>query len=242
MNTYGRIFQHLLHEYFLTGSTYMLAHKVGRLHPLFHFVGNHISPVTSRKSHHKGEISFLNSGNADFQVFLYLQRNVIFWIFGWFSVLVRINTEKGKVACVTRPHPVVGICTEFADGRRRSAYHTNITVHRFDEHIIFVSSVKSLELQFCCRSYFYVLCFGETFCHGAQITWWQVVDTFRVRIFFQLLVDVIGHIQNPVDKCNGQSRSRKFRVTVHSPETICQVVMFYITVLLDSSVTTVVIR
>ena len=42
----------------------MLAHEIGRLHPFFHFVGNHIPPVTSGESHDKGEISFLNSGAA----------------------------------------------------------------------------------------------------------------------------------------------------------------------------------
>ena len=171
MNTHCRIFQHLLHKYFLTGSAYMLAHEIGRLHPFFHFVGNHIPPVTSGESHDKGEISFLNSGEADLQMFFHLQRNVVFRIFCRFSILVRVNTEERKVACVTRPHPVVGISSEFTDGRRRSPYHTNITVYCFDEQIIFVSSIKSLELQLCCRSYFYILGFGKTFCYVAKITW-----------------------------------------------------------------------
>ena len=49
--------------------------------------------------------------------------------------------------------------------------------------------------------------------------------TFIDRIFFQLFVDVIRHIENPVDKIYGQSRSREFSITVHIPENICQIVM-----------------
>ncbi len=183
MNTYGGIFQHLIHKYLLTGPTYMLTHEVGSLHTFFHFIGNHVSPVASGESHDKGEITFLYSGEADSQMFLNFQRNVVFRIGCRFPIFIRVNTEKRKIPRMTRPHPVIGICSEFTNGRRGSTHHTNVAVHRFDEHIVFVSTIESLKLQFGGGSNFYILGFGKTFCYLAKIAWWQVVDSFWIRIF-----------------------------------------------------------
>ena len=72
MYAYCRIFQHLIHQYGLPCLTYVVAHEVGCLHSFFHFVGNHVAPVASGKSHDKCKITFFNSCQADCQMFLYL--------------------------------------------------------------------------------------------------------------------------------------------------------------------------
>ena len=167
MDSYGRIFQHLLHQNFLTGPTYMLTHKVGSLHTLFHFVRNHISPVASRESHNKGEVTFLYSGNADFQMFFDLQRNIVSRICGRFAVFISIDAEEGKISGMAGPHPVVCVGSEFTDRRGRSTYHADIAVYGLYKHIIFISSVKSFKFKFGCRSDFYIFIFGEAFCYFA---------------------------------------------------------------------------
>ena len=142
---------------------------------------------------------------------------------------------------MARPHPVVGIRSELSNGRRRGTDHTDITVHGFYEHIIFVPAVKGFELQFGSGSNFYVFSFGKTFRYFTKIAGGQVIDSVRIRIFFQLLVDVIRHIKNPIDISNGQSRSRELRIAVHCPKAFCQIVVLHVAVLLDGSVTTVVV-
>jgi len=183
MNTHSRIFKHLFHKNFLTGTTYVLTHKVSCLHPFFYFVGNHVPPVTSGKSHDKSEITFLYSGKANGQVFLYVQRNIVFGILCRFSVLIRIDTEKGKVAGVTRPHPVVSIRSKFSNRRRRGTYHTNVAIHGFYKQIIFISSIKGFEFQLGSRSYFNVFCFCKTFCYFVEVSRRQIISSFRVFVF-----------------------------------------------------------
>ena len=241
MDSYGRIFQHLLHQNFLTGTAYMLTHKVGSLHTLFHFIGNHISPVTSRESHNKGEVTFLYSGNADFQMFFDLQRNIVSRICGRFAVFISIDAEEGKISGMAGPHPVVCVGSEFTNRRGGSTYHANIAVYGLYKHIIFISSVKSFKFKFGCRSDFYIFIFGEAFCYFAQVAWRQIISTVRIFIFLQLIGYVTGYIKDTVNKSDGQSRCGKFCITVHSPESFCQVIMLYVTMLLDSSVTTMMI-
>lgn len=77
MDTYSRIFLHLFHQCFLANTTYMMAHEISGLHTFFHFVGNHIAPVASGKSHDESEVTFFVSGKADGKMFLHFQGNVI---------------------------------------------------------------------------------------------------------------------------------------------------------------------
>lgn len=71
----------------------------------------------------------------------------------------------------------------------------------------------------------------------------STTERFRFGNFFSgnLCIDNIRDIFDTFDKCELQSRSRKLLVSGCSPETVCQVVMFYATVLLDGSITTVMI-
>ena len=48
-------------------------------------------------------------------MFLSFERNIVFIVFGRFTVSVCIDTEYRKVASMTGPHPVIGFPTEFTD-------------------------------------------------------------------------------------------------------------------------------
>src|SRR5699024_9934901 len=119
-----------------------LTHEVGSLHTFFHFVRNHVSPVASRESHYESEVSLFDSSQVDGQMFFHLQRYIAFVIVSRFTVGCCINAEHGEIATVTGPHPVIGVSYELSDGRRRSAYHTDIFIDGLYKQVIAVGSVE----------------------------------------------------------------------------------------------------
>ena len=72
---------------------------------------------------------------------LRLQRLVFRTVVGRFVVRSGIDPEHREVAGVTRPHPVVGVCSEFAYGGRRCSDKTDVTIdliHYEQLHIVVV--------------------------------------------------------------------------------------------------------
>ncbi len=160
----------------------MLTHKVGSLHTLFHFIGNHISPVTSRESHNKGEVTFLYSGNADFQMFFDLQRNIVSRICGRFAVFISIDAEEEK--------------SRYGGAIQLSVSAPNLPIEEGEHLPCEYRCIRSLQtyniyflrknfkFKFGCRGDFYIFIFSEAFCHFAQVTWRQIISTIRIFIFF----------------------------------------------------------
>ena len=72
VDAYGIVLQHLFHKSFLADVAHVMAHEVGGLHTFFHFIGNHVAPVTSGKSHNECEVAFAIAGKADGEMLLYL--------------------------------------------------------------------------------------------------------------------------------------------------------------------------
>ena len=109
------IFLHLFHQCFLANTMCTrMAHEISGLHAFFHFVGNHIAPVASGKSHDESEVTFFVSGKADGKMFLYFQGNVILGVFHRISVLVGIYAEQREsLPCMSVPHPVIRFLSEF---------------------------------------------------------------------------------------------------------------------------------
>ena len=93
MDAHGIVFQHLLHEGFLANVTHVVAHEVGGLPTFFHFVGNHVAPVASGKSHDKREVAFTIAGEADGEVLLYLQGHIVGVVSGGLAVLAGVDAE-----------------------------------------------------------------------------------------------------------------------------------------------------
>ena len=235
------ILPHLLAQSPQTYPADCIAHEIGRVHPLFHFIADHVSPVLSRKSHHKSKIALFHSLHVYRKVLLHFQRHILCIVDSRLPVFRGINAEHRKIAAMTRPHPVVRIGAKLADGRRRRANHTYIFVCGFNKQIILVRPVKRFQLQ--CRKFIGCnpLLVGKTFCDLLQIRRRQIICSVRILIFFQLLLYVRSHIQNPVDECHAQPLTRQFLLTCHGPEPVGQVIMLHRTVLLDVSITTMVI-
>ena len=142
---------------------------------------------------------------------------------------------------MTRPHPVIRIGSELSDRRRRSTHHTNILIHRLDKQVILVGSVERLQFEdgkIVCLDIFFL---GKTLGNRRQVRRRKVIQSFRIIILFQLFLHIVRHIENTVDKRNGQSLTRKFFRTAHRPETIGQIIVFHRTVLLDILIPTVMI-
>ena len=75
-------------------------------------------------------------------------RNVVFTVTRWLIVLIGIDAQHREVACVARPHPVVGITTKFSNAFRRISYQANITEGLIHHHVIFIAIEKRLHLHF----------------------------------------------------------------------------------------------
>ena len=174
-------------------------------------------------------------------MFLHFQRNISLIVFGRFTIGSSIYAEHGKVTAVTGPHPVVGVGSKLTDGRGGSSHHTDIFVDGLYKKIVTVCSIERLQLQGGERSDFYIFLFGKAFGYFAEIRRREIVQSFRVLVFCQLFFDVRSNIQNLVDKSDGQTVARQFLLAGHCPESVCQVVVLHRTVLLDVSVTAVVV-
>ena len=165
MDAYGIVLQHLFHENALAGIAYVVAHEVGGLHALFHFVGYHVAPVASGEAHDESEVAFLEASQADAQVFLDMQGLVVGTVGGRLSVTVGINAEQGEVARVAWPHPVVGVGSELADARRRCAHHADVAVDGFQKQVVAVAAVEGLQFSLATFAQSDVLVFQEAFAY-----------------------------------------------------------------------------
>ena len=218
-----------------------MAHEISGLHAFFHFVGNHIAPVASGKSHDESEVTFFVSGKADGKMFLYFQGNVILGVFHRISVLVGIYAEQREVTCMSRPHPVIGIRTEFTDRRGRCTHHTDVTVSGFNKQVVAVTTIESFQFKLASRCQGNALFGREALGYFLQVFGWQIVCTVWVRIYLQLFVDVVCYIQDFINVSNGKSFTGKLFFAVHCPESICQIVMLHCTVLLDRTIATMMV-
>ena len=61
-----------------------------------------------------------------------------------FAQVVRavLEVSEVEIACVSGPFPVVGIGSEFTDGRGRGSHHTHIGIYLLCEHIVPVTPVE----------------------------------------------------------------------------------------------------
>ena len=87
VDAYGIVLQHLLHQSFLAYVTHVVAHEVGGLHAFLYFVGNHVAPVASGEAHDEGKVALAIAVEADGEVFLHFQGDVVFACCGrgWYA-------------------------------------------------------------------------------------------------------------------------------------------------------------
>ena len=80
-------------------------------------------------------------------MFLGFQWDVALAVFCRFTICICINTEHGKVAGMTRPHPVVCFTAKLTDRGGGSGYHTYIRIYFLVEKIEFISGIERKSLR-----------------------------------------------------------------------------------------------
>ena len=241
VDAHGVIAQHLLHEDALAGVAHVMAHEVGRLHPLLHLVGYHVAPVAAGEAHDEGEVALLVAAEADVEVLLHAQGHVVRAVGGGASVLVGVDAEDGEVARVAGPHPVVRVGTELSDARRRRAHHADVAVLGLHEEVVAVAAVEGFQFGFAACAEGDVLVFQEAFAHLSQVLGREVVGALRVGVLGQLLLYVVRHVEDAVDEGHGEPPARQLLPPAHGPEAVRQVVVLHARVLLDGAVAAVVV-
>ena len=138
---------------------------------------------------------------------------------------------------MARPHPVVGVAAELADGRRRSAHQADIAEHPEYEKIILVAVEEGFHI-------------GPKALRGVRgfpdkTVGIDLDDRIALRFRHPGLIaleDQVRHFVHMVQETDGQALVRQLLLAVHRPETIFQVIVVHTAVTLDIAVTTVMVR
>ncbi len=91
-------------------------------------IRRHILRCTSRIAEYHSKITFVNSFKRNREVISRLIRHIIFRVSSRFIILICIDPEKREIACMSWPHPVIGIAAEISNCGRRSSNQPYIPV------------------------------------------------------------------------------------------------------------------
>ncbi len=235
---YLRIGKHFIQQGFLADPAHVDTHSIIDIAPLGNFPrGIKLIGCTGKPQDHN-KIIFICALGRNGKPALGFQWNIIGRIRSGVSVFISINAEKGKVACVTWPHPVIGIGTKLSDRTGRRPHQTNIGVYLFDKHKILVPVEEWLNLNIGTSVIFQKLFPHPLFGNAFQIGGRKEQDTVFVQrlIPFKTILHVIGYLLHLIYKSNRQSGIGKFFSLRHGPESVFQVIMFQRTVVLYLSV------
>ena len=138
---------------------------------------------------------------------------------------------------MARPHPVVGIPAELADGRRRSTHQTDVTEHPENEQVILIPVEEGLDI-------------GPKALRGIRGLADEAVgidlhDRVTLRFRHPGLISLenqVCHFVHTIQETDGQSLVRKLLATVHRPEAVPQVIVLHAAVPLDIAVAAVMVR
>ena len=125
----------------MRGGIYHIAH-------IFDFPRSIVTICRTGKSHNHSIIVLGNAFQRDIEVTFGFHRHIVGTVLGRFSVGSGVHAEEREVARVARPHPVVGIGTEFTDRRRGRTHHTHVVVNGDGEHEVTVTAVKGFNDDF----------------------------------------------------------------------------------------------
>ena len=138
---------------------------------------------------------------------------------------------------MARPHPVVCIPAELADGRRRSTHQTDVTEHPENEQVILIPVEEGLDI-------------GPKALRGIRGLADEAVgidlhDRVTLRFRHPGLISLenqVRHFVHTIQETDGQSLVRKLLATVHRPEAVPQVIVLHAAVPLDIAVAAVMVR
>ena len=80
-----------------------------------------------------------------------MKRHIRLSIGSRFAIGIGINAEDTKVACMTGPHPVVGVRTELTNRRGRCPYQPDVRIDLLRKHIILIAAIEGLDLDLYTR-------------------------------------------------------------------------------------------
>ena len=100
---------------------------------------------TAGVTHDHGEVAFLHAAGAHREVVLGLVGDVGFAGVGGLTIRTGVHAEHAEVAGVARPHPVVGVAAELADGAGRHTHQAHVAVGLVVEEVEFVALEHHLE-------------------------------------------------------------------------------------------------
>ena len=155
------------------------------------------------ETHYHGVVVLLYSTKGDIEETLRLERNIIFRVWCGIAILVRIDTEDGEVASMTRPDPVVRIGTEFAYAAGRCSHQSNIRISLFGKHQVEIAPVEGFDLYGKSRILGRKVLAGLLVSQLLQVLRREVVHAVGIFDGFEFFLDVVCDIFDLVDEYHG---------------------------------------
>ena len=226
----GRIFRRILYSRFRVGEheflharelclPHIYSCRIDNIAVLHYLVRNIISVRRTGETDYGREVPLFNAFQRKVEKELGLQRNVAFVVFGRIPQSIGINPEYRKITGVARPHPVIGVVTEFPYRRRRCAYKSYIPVYIVCKQQKTVSAVK----RFYDGLRKFPVRFGRVpVCQPAgnlfQKTGIEKVGAFSASL--DSSNNRVGNLPYAAYEPNLQTFARKFFLFRHGPEAI----------------------
>ena len=192
--------------------------------------GGHEALGAAGIAHDHGEVILFHALEADLEVLLRPEGDVLGAVIGRGALLVGVDAEHGEVAGVAGPHPVVRLAAELADSGRRGADQTDVPVLDIGNQVVDVVVVEGDDLLLLVVEILAVL--GED----------AFLDVLEGDIPLLGGTDLIGHVDEPVEELDRQAGARQFLAALYRPETVAEVVVLRGAELLDAAVAAVVVR
>ncbi len=236
MQLYFRVGQHIFQHDILPDGPYLYPDIVGQLFLAVHLDRRHITGGGSGIAQCHDKISLFYAFQTYGKGMFCLIRPVFGSIIGRFIVRSGINPEHGKIARMAGPHPVVGVGTEFSDGRRRSSHKPDVGIYFINYQVILIAPVHTVQTAGKMR-----ILFPDLFAPFPGKTRFCSRTAFLRRAGIQNGIHLFGDIGHPFHKNDPQARGGNFLFPVFSPESVFQVIVLHAAQSLDNAVTAMVV-
>ena len=168
------------------------------------------------------------------------QGHIVGTVVGGIAVGIGIYAEYREVACVARPHPVVGLSTELTDRVRRCTHKTYVGI------FLVIYKVELVALEIWQQLWIHMLLAFNIIGVEQLLTDLCKLLTVERLLFGHLaavhtLVDLVSNILYVYNECEGNVFARQLLFVTLAPETIVQVVVLYSAQLLYETETAVVV-
>ncbi len=222
-------------HYIETGRTQSYLGRIALVGDIAYGIGGDILVSAARITVYEREIALCYTFGRDSERAFGAIGHIVFAVIGRLIVFVGIYTEETEVAGMAGPHPVVGIASELADGRRRAPYQTDVAERLVYEKEILVAIVERLDRGAITVT---VGGFGYDFIY--------IFTSFGCGLLIghlalNALVDLLGNIFHVFEERGGITWVGQLLITTHGPEAVGQIVMFNSTVFLYVAITAVMV-